>query len=134
MTKEQVKPIILSVFRGEKNSLGKVILKRRVGKCLFYEASGSHVLHIDLLPDQSHRFFLKPSTTLDKDFAICIKESMKTEPGKYLFREVGVARLCNAPNEDLLYLEWDFIGPNAIYMQTLTASSTISSEMQRVSA
>jgi hypothetical protein len=55
---------------------------------------------------------------------------MKTEPGKHLFREVGLARLCDAPNDGLLYLEWDFFGPNSIYMQTLTASS----EMQKASA
>ncbi len=127
---DQIKPTVLSVFRGEKNHLGKVIPKRRVGKCLFYETSGNHILHIDLLPTQSHTFYLKSSSTPDKDFAICIKELMKTEPGKHLFREVGLARLCTAPNEDLLYLEWDFLGPNSIYMQTLTASS----EIQRASA
>lgn len=47
MTNEQVKPTVLSVFRGEKNNLGRVVPKRRVGKCLFYETSGNHVLHID---------------------------------------------------------------------------------------
>ncbi len=130
MTNEQVKPTVLSVFRGEKNSLGRVVPKRRVGKCLFYETSGNHVLHIDLLPGQSHTFFLKPSSTPDKDYAICIKEPMKTEPGKHLFREVGLARLCDAPNDGLLYLEWDFFGPNSIYMHTLTASS----EIQKASA
>lgn len=130
MTNEQVKPMILSVFRGEKNVLGKVISRRRVGKCLFYEASGNHVLHIDLLPGQSHMFFLKPSATPDKDYAICIKEPMKTEPGKNLFREVGIAILCEAPNEGLLYLEWDFFGPNSIFMQTLTTSL----EIQKASA
>lgn len=130
MTVEQNKPTILSVFRGDKNQLGKVILKRRVGKCLFYESSGNHVVHIDLLPGQGHTFFLKPSSTPDKDYAICIKEPMRTEPGKHLFREVGVALLCDSPNEGLLYLEWDFLGPNSIYMQTLTASS----ELQKVSA
>lgn len=118
-TNEQVKPIILTVFRGEKNKFGKVIPKRRVGKCLFYEKTGNHVLHIDLLPGQSHAFFLKSSSTPYKDYAICLKEPMKTEPGKHLFREVGMAKLCDAPNESLLYLEWDFLGANGIYMQTL---------------
>jgi len=130
MTTEHMKPTILSVFRGEKNQLGKVIPKRRVGKCLFYEASGNHVLHIDLLPGIAHTFFLKPSTTPDKDYAICIKEPMKMEPGKHLFREVGIAKLCDAPNESLLYLEWDFLGPIGIYMQTLT----VNMELQKVSA
>ena len=127
---EHTKPIILSVFRGEKNKSGKIQPKRRVGRCLFYEVTGHHVLHIDLLPGMTHTFFLKPSTTPDKDYAICIKEAMKSEPGKSLFREVGLAKLCNEPNEGLLYLEWDFVGPNNIYMQTLTTSI----ETQKASA
>ena len=119
-TEQQPKPLIFTVFKGEKHHFGKVVPKHRVGKCLFYEASGNHILHIDLLPGQVHTFFLKPSSTPDKDYAICIKEPMKTEPGKNLFREVGLARLCDAPNEGLLYLEWYFLGSNNIYMQTIT--------------
>ncbi len=125
MRENTIKPSILSIFRGEKNHFGKIIPRRRVGKCLFYEASGSHVLHIDLLPGVTHTFFLKPSLTPEKDYAICIKEPIRTEPGKYLFREVGVANLCDFPNEGLLYLEWDFLGPNNIYMQTLTLNFQI---------
>jgi hypothetical protein len=127
---EHTKPIILSVFRGEKNQSGTIQPKRRVGRCLFYEVTGHHVLHIDLLPGMTHTFFLKPSTTPDKDYAICIKEAVKSEPGKSLFREVGLAKLCKEPNEGLLYLEWDFVGPNNIYMQTLTTSI----ETQKASA
>lgn len=125
MKEELTKPTILSVFRGEKNHLGKVIPQRRVGKCLFYERSGHHIIHIDLLPGSTHTFFLKPSTTPDKDYAICIKEPIKTEPGKYLFREVGMAKLCDFPNEGLLSLEWDFLGANHIYMQTLTPNMQV---------
>lgn len=120
----QVKPLTLTVFRGSKNLSGKIIPKRRVGKCLFYEKTGSHILHIDLLPGQTHTFYLKSSSTPDKQFAICLKEPMKTEPGKNLFREVGFANLCDSPNEALLYLEWDFLGPNEIYMQTISTDPT----------
>lgn len=123
MITEKIKPAILSIFRGEKDNLGRIFPKRRVGKCLFYETSGNHILHIDLLPGLNHTFYLKPSMTTDKDYAICIKEPLKMEPGKFLYREVGFAKLCSAPNEDLLYLEWDFLGPNSIYMQTLILDS-----------
>lgn len=119
MNNEQVKPIVLPIFRGEKNQFGKIIQKRRVGKCLFYDKTGNHVIHIDLFPGLTNTYYLKPSNTKEKDYAICMKEAKKTEPGKYLFREVGFANLCEAPNESLLYLEWDFLGANDIYLQTL---------------
>jgi len=117
-----VKPIILSIFRGEKTELGKIQPQQRVGKCLFYQETGSHVIHIDVLPGTQNTFFLKTSSTPGKDYAICTKEAMRTEPGKNLFREVGAATLCKGLNEGLLNLEWYFFGANNIYLQTLTTN------------
>jgi len=116
----QSKPIVLSIFRGSADESGKIQPKQRVGKCLFYQETGSHVIHIDVLPGTQNTFFLKPSNTSGKDYAICTKEAMKSEPGKNLFREVGSATLCKGLNESLLYLEWYFFGATSIYLQTLT--------------
>jgi hypothetical protein len=115
------KPVVLEVFRGVKDQTGKVSPVRRVGKCLFYQQTGHHVLHVDLLPGAAHTFHLKPVEG-SSDFNICLKEALAKVPSRFVFRPVGTARLCNSPNEDLLYLEWDFIGPADIYLRTISVS------------
>lgn len=115
------KPIILEVFKGEKGSGGKIIPIRRVGKCLFYQCTGTHIIHIDLFQSRTHRFYLKPPfDKSDGDFRICIKEPMSTDPSRHVFRQVGAARVCDIPNDDLVSLEWDFVGFAGIYMRTIS--------------
>ena len=53
------KPIALEVFRGEPDVGGKVQFIRRVGKCLFYQNTGAHVVHVDLFHGTEKTFFLR---------------------------------------------------------------------------
>lgn len=123
--KNQEAPVVLEVFRGSVDLKGKVRPLRRVGKCLFYQCSGQHVLHIDLLPGNWNTFYLKSNDDCENGhFKICMKEPHSQKPGKFIFRQVGIAKLCDRPNEDLLYLEWDFVGPADIYMRTLTGTES----------
>ena len=115
------KPLSFSIFRGKRDAAGKVQAVRRVGKCLFYQGTGSHVIHIDLLPGQTNTFYLRPSKQgANKEYDICLKETLVNGNLPFVYRRVGIAKLCSAPNEGLLYLEWDFVGPANIYMGTLT--------------
>lgn len=118
------KPVVLEVFRGTKDSTVRIHPIRRVGKCLFYQQTGHHILHVDLLPGAAHTFHLKPVEG-SSDFNICLKEALAKMPSRFVFRPVGTARLCASPNEDLLYLEWDFIGPANIYLRTISISESM---------
>ncbi len=115
------KPVALEVFRGEPDDKGKVRPIRRIGRCLFYQNTGAHIVHVDLLHEPEKTFFLRSFEGPSKDaFKITMKEPLAHTPGRYVHRQVGVAQYCAAPNEDLLYLEWDFIGPVGIYIRLLT--------------
>lgn len=122
MNTESEKPIALEVFRGETDENGKVRPMRRIGKCLFYQKTGAHVVHVDLFHGPEKTFFLRPFEGPSKDaFKITMKEQLARSPDRYVHRQVGVAQYCASPNEDLLYLEWDFVGPVGIYLRLLTS-------------
>ncbi|MFP5519918.1 MAG: hypothetical protein ACLGGX_08440 [Bdellovibrionia bacterium] len=117
-------PLIFEIFRGVTDIKGKVRPLRRIGKCLFYQSSGQHVLHVDLFPGAENTFYLKSDEDCEAgQFKICLKEPLVKKPGSYIYRQVGLAKLCDSPNEDLLYLEWDFVGPADIYMKTISGSN-----------
>ncbi len=114
------KAILLEVFRGSTDQTGKVVPVRRVGRCNFYPSSGNHVIHVDLFGGQGLTFYLRPSPdTFTGEMRICVREQLKQEPGRYFYRQVGMAVLCDEPNENLVSLEWDFLGNREIYMRTV---------------
>ncbi len=120
MNLEPGKSIALEVFRGDVEEGGKVRPVRRIGKCLFYQNTGTHVIYVDLFHGSGKTFFLRPSEDSKDAFKITLREPLAKSPDRYVHRQVGVAQYCAAPNENLLYLEWDFIGPAGIYMRLLT--------------
>jgi hypothetical protein len=129
------KPVLLEVFRGNADKGGKVVPVRRVGRCNFYPSSGNHVIHIDLFMGQAFTFYLKPSQdTATGEMRICVREQFKQEPGRYFYRQVGIARLCDEPNENLVGLEWDFLGNTNIYMRTLEPTETKQVEAEKLTA
>ncbi len=115
------------IFKGITDASGKVQKLKSVGHALINEGTSTYTIYLKtLLKDQ---FFMLPERThLDRyDFVILTREDSFREGRKYFWNNVGMAKLLDGENRDLLKLSWDLFATDDLYLNTLPTKKTVMS-------
>jgi len=114
--KIQSKRFRFDIFRGERNSDGKVSKLKSVGHALLFE--GSNTYNVKLNTFLGVDFFLLPERkeTEEADYVILTREPFQRLGRKFYWHNVGQASFLKTPNSGLMEMKWDLFGHGDIYM------------------
>ena len=113
------------IFKGVKDHTGRIQKMKSVGYALITEGAHTYTIHLKtLLKDQ---FYMLPERTHPDryNFVLLTREDSFREGRKYFWNNVGEAKLLEGDNRDLLQLNWDMLGANDIYLNTIPVKKTV---------
>ena len=98
------------LFRGVKDSSGKVLKIKSVGSSYIREGLKTYTVHLkSFLKDT---FYLLPNTrqsTTPADFVILTRELAQNSGKKYFWNSVGEGHYLDGENDGLMELAWDLL-------------------------
>lgn len=104
------------IFKGFKNSSGKVTKIKSVGSAYIREGLMTYTVHLKALLKDT--FYLLPNTkpNTDADFVILTREAAQKAGKKYFWNNVGDGRILTDENHGIMQLSWDVLMADDIYM------------------
>lgn len=104
------------IFKGSRDSSGKVSKLRSVGGAHLVEGCKTYTLYLKtflndvfyLLPEQK-----KPT---EADYVVLTREPSQNPARKFYWNSVGSGRVLDGPNAGLMALSWDMLGCEDIFM------------------
>ena len=119
------------IFKGFKDSYGKIRRKRILGQARIFE--GAKTYHVFIKTLLGSKFYLLPENRNPQkyEYVILTREPSQTPDKKYYWSSVGEGKILMGENQGLMKLEWDFFGSSDIYMRLEPVSDKIDQEMGR---
>lgn len=114
-TETQVKSYRFDIFKGAKDSTGKVHKIKSIGYAYHPENCKTYTIHLKSLLNETFYLLPEQKELKEADFVILTREISRNPNRKYFWNNVGLGRILKDENAGFLELEFDLF-PEGLYM------------------
>jgi hypothetical protein len=114
-TETQVKSYRFDIFKGAKDSTGKVHKIKSIGYAYHPENCKTYTIHLKSLLNETFYLLPEQKELKEADFVVLTREISRNPNRKYFWNNVGLGRILKDENAGFLELEFDLF-PEGLYM------------------